>query len=57
LAREVKASGVPIIASTDALKQQHISIASLDPKPTNLVDDSATLMAELVSKSYQVIRY
>jgi hypothetical protein len=57
LAREVKATGVPIIASADALKQQHISIASLDPKPTDVVEDSATLMVDLVSKSYHVIRY
>jgi uncharacterized protein len=57
LAREVKAAGVRIIACNDALRQQQISVANLDPKPTDLVNDSATLMAELVSKSYQVIRY
>ena len=57
LARDVKAAGVRIIASTDALNQQQISIVTLDPKPTDLVDDSATVMSELVSKSYQVIRY
>jgi hypothetical protein len=57
LAREVKAAGVRIIASTDALKEQQISVVTLDPQPTDLVDDSATVMSELVSKSYQVIRY
>ena len=57
LAREVKAAGVRIIASTEALKQQKISLANLDPQPTDLVDDSATLMAELVSQKHQVIRY
>jgi hypothetical protein len=57
LAREVKSAGVRIIASTDALKEQQISVATLDPKPTDLVDDSAVLMTELVSKSYQVIHY
>jgi hypothetical protein len=57
LAREVKAAGVRIIASTDALKQQKISPANLDPQPTDLVDDPATLMAELVSQKHQVIRY
>ena len=57
LAREVKAAGVRIIASTDALQQQKISPANLDPQPTDLVDDSATLMAELVSQKHQVIRY
>jgi hypothetical protein len=57
LAREVKAAGVRIIASSDALKQQKISLPTLDPKPTDFVDDSATLMAELVSQRYQVIRY
>jgi len=57
LAREVKAADVRIIASTEALKEQQISVATLDPKPTDLVDDSAAVMSELVSKSYQVIRY
>ena len=55
LAREVKATGVRIIASTDALREQ--KIANLDPKPTDLVDDSATLMARLVSQKHQIIRY
>jgi hypothetical protein len=57
LAREVKASGVRIIVSTEALQQQQISIASLDPTATDLVDNTAMLMAELVSQGYQVIRY
>jgi intracellular sulfur oxidation DsrE/DsrF family protein len=57
LAREVKASGVRIIAATDALKQQQIPVANLDPKATELVDNPAMLMADLVSKGYQVIRY
>lgn len=57
LAREVKAAGVPIIASTDSMKEQQLSFVDLDPKPTHMVDDSAALMAELVSKSYEVIRY
>ena len=55
LAREVKAAGVRIIASTDALQEQ--KIANLDPKPTDLVDDSASLMAKLVSEKHQIIRY
>jgi hypothetical protein len=57
LAREVKASGVRIIVSTDALRQQQISVANLDPKATDLVDNPAMLMVELVAKGYQVIRY
>ena len=57
LAREVKASGVRIIVSADALKQQQISVANVDPKATDLVDNPAMLMAELVAKGYQVIRY
>ena len=57
LVREVKAAGVPIIASADSMREQQISFADLDPKPTHLVDDSAALMADLVSKSYEVIRY
>jgi hypothetical protein len=57
LAREVKASGVRVIVSTDALKQQQIPVASLDPSATDLVDNTAMLMAELVSQGYQVIRY
>ena len=57
LAREVKASGVRIIASTEALKQQQIPVASLDPTATDLVDNTAMLMADLVSQGYQVIRY
>jgi uncharacterized protein len=57
LAREVKAAGVRIIASSDAVKQQKIPLAKLDPKPTDLVDDSGTLLAELVSQNYQIIRY
>ena len=57
LAREVKASGVRIIVSTEALQQQQIPVASLDPTATDLVDNTAMLMAELVSKGYQVIRY
>jgi hypothetical protein len=57
LVREVKAAGVPIIASADSMREQQISFADLDPKPTHLVDDSAAFMADLVSKSYEVIRY
>ena len=57
LAREVKASGVRVIVSTEALQQQQIPVASLDPTVTDLVDNTAMLMAELVSKGYQVIRY
>ena len=57
LAREVKASGVRIIVSTEALQQQQIPVASLDPTATDLVDNTAMLMAELVSQGYQVIRY
>jgi hypothetical protein len=57
LAREVKASGVRIIVSTEALRQQQIPVASLDPTGTDLVDNTAMLMAELVSRGYQVIRY
>jgi hypothetical protein len=57
LAREVKASGVRVIVSTDALQQQQIPVASLDPTATDLVDNTAMLMAELVSQGYQVIRY
>jgi hypothetical protein len=56
-AREVKASGVRIIVSTEALQQQQIPVASLDPTATDLVDNTALLMAELVSQGYQVIRY
>ncbi len=57
LAREVKASGVRIIVSTDALRQQQISAANLDPKATDLADNPSTLMVELVARGYQVIRY
>jgi hypothetical protein len=57
LAREVKASGVRIIVSTEALQEQQILVASLDPSATDLVDNTAMLMAELVSQGYQVIRY
>ena len=57
LAREVKASGVRIIVSTEALQQQQIPVASLDPTATDLVDNTAMLMAELVSQGYQVVRY
>jgi len=57
LAREVKASGVRVIVSTEALQQQQIPVASLDPAPTELADNTAMLMAGLVSKGYQVIRY
>ena len=57
LAREVKASGVRVIVSTEALQQQQIPVASLDPTATDLVDNTAMLMAELVSQGYQVIRY
>ena len=57
LAREVKASGVRIIVSTEALQQQQIPVASLDPTATDLVDNTAMLMTELVSQGYQVIRY
>jgi hypothetical protein len=57
LAREVKASGVRIIVSTEALQQQQIPVAGLDPTATDLVDNTAMLMAELVSQGYQVIRY
>lgn len=57
LAREVKASGVRIIVSTEALQQQQIPVASLDPTATDLVDNTATLMVGLSSKGYQVIRY
>jgi hypothetical protein len=57
LAREVKASGVRIIVSTEALQQQQIPVASLDPTATDLVNNTAMLMAELVSQGYQVIRY
>jgi hypothetical protein len=57
LAREVKASGVRIIVSTNALKQQQMSVANLDPKATDLVDNPGLLMVELVAKGYQVIRY
>ena len=57
LAREVKASGVRIIVSTEALQQQQIRVASLDPTATDLVDNTAMLMAELVSQGYQVVRY
>ena len=57
LAREVKVSGVRIIVSTEALQQQQIPVAGLDPTATDLVDNTAMLMAELVSQGYQVIRY
>lgn len=57
LAREVKASGVRVIVSTEALQQQQIPVASLDPTATDLVDNTAILMAELESQGYQVIRY
>jgi hypothetical protein len=57
LAREVKASGVRVIVSTEALQQQQIPATSLDPAATELVDNTAMLMAGLVSKGYQVIRY
>jgi hypothetical protein len=53
----VKASGVRVIVSTEALQQQQIPVASLDPTATDLVDNTAMLMAELESQGYQVIRY
>jgi uncharacterized protein len=57
LAREVKASGVHLIASSSSLEQYRISTAGLDPKPDELVPDPALRMAEMVSQGYQVIRY
>jgi len=57
LAREVKASGVHLIASSSSLDQYRISTAGLDPKPDELVPDPALRMTELVSQGYQVIRY
>jgi intracellular sulfur oxidation DsrE/DsrF family protein len=57
LAREVKASGVHIVASDNELKQGGISAARMDPTPSDLVPDAAVRMTELVSQGYQVIRY
>jgi hypothetical protein len=57
LAREVKASGVHIIASDNELKQDGLSTAQMDPEPNELVPDAAARMIEFVSRGYQVIRY
>ena len=57
LAREVKSSGIQIVASANEFKQEGISAASMDPTPSDLVPDAAVRMAELVSQGYQVIRY
>jgi hypothetical protein len=57
LAREVKASGVHIIASDAELKQDGLSAVQMDPEPSELVPDAAARMIELVSRGYQVIRY
>ncbi len=57
LAREVKASGVRIIAGDSELKQDGLSNAHLDPAPSELVPDAAARMTEFVSQGYQVIRY
>jgi len=57
LARELKASGVYIIASNGELKQNGLSTAKMDPEPNELVTDAATRMIEFVVRGYQVIRY
>lgn len=57
LARDLKASGVHIIAYDSELKQDGLSTAHLDPEPCELVQDAATRMVEFVSRGYQVIRY
>ena len=57
LAREVKASGILIIASDKELKQNGLSTAHMDPVPSELVPDGAARMIEFVSRGYQIIRY
>jgi len=57
LARDLKASGVHIIASDSELKQDGLSTARMDPEPSELVQDAAGRMIEFVSRGYQVIRY
>jgi len=57
LAREVKASGVRIIASDAELTQYGVSAAKLDPVPSELIPDAAARMSEYVSQGYEVIRY
>jgi hypothetical protein len=57
LAKELKASGVHIIASDSKLKQDGLSTARMDPAPTELVPDAAARMIEFISQGYQVIRY
>jgi hypothetical protein len=57
LIREVKASGVHIIASKGDLKNDGLSGAALDPEPNELVPDGAVQMIEYMSRGYHVIRY
>jgi hypothetical protein len=57
LARVVKASDIRVIVSKEALQQQQIPSPSWDPTATDMVDNTAVLMAELVSRGHQVTRY
>jgi hypothetical protein len=57
LAREVKASGVHIIAADNELNQDGLSTTQIDPMLSELVQDAAVRMIEFVSRGYQVIRY
>jgi len=57
LVRDVKASGVNIIASDNELKQDGLSTAQMDPVLSEIVPDAAARMIEFVSQGYQVIRY
>lgn len=57
LAKDLKASGVHIIASDSELKQDGLSAARMDPAPSELVPDAAARMIEFISQGYQIIRY
>jgi intracellular sulfur oxidation DsrE/DsrF family protein len=57
LAKELKASGVHIIASDSELKQDGLPAARMDPAPSELVPDGAARMVEFVVQGYQIIRY
>ena len=57
LARDLKSSGVRMIASGDTIAQYGLPTSSLDPKPDEIVTDAAVRIAELISEGYEVIRY
>lgn len=55
--KEAKEAGVRIILCGEALKRFDISRDKLEPGVDEVVPDSITTLAELVSKGYQIIKY